>query len=456
MSAPLFSVITPVFRPPIGFFLDCVQSVVDQTCRDWELVLVDDGNDSAELLAAMANLETGHEAIRVVRSTRNVGIAAASQLGLAAATGQFVALLDHDDLLTPDALERVAEMLESAPDTDYLYTDEDKIGEDGEFYDPSFKPDWSPERFRSHMYTCHLSVVRRKLALESGGFRRGFEGSQDYDFILRVTERARRVVHLPEIHYHWRAHVGSTALHALQKPEAYAAAKRALTEHCQRVGIEADVLDGVTIGGYRVARRLTSRPLVSLVIPTKGSVAPVRGRDEVLVKHLIESIERRTTYDNFEYVVVHDARMAGNVASEVRESCGHAFVAVPYAYDDDSFNFSEAVNRGVARARGDIIVLLNDDMELITPDWLDEFVGLLTDADVGAVGGKYFFADESIQHAGVCVVGAPSHMFYRMPRGTNQILGLHLTVTREVSALTGACLAVSRANFLAVGGFTEQ
>jgi glycosyltransferase involved in cell wall biosynthesis len=362
--------------------------------------------------------------------------------------------LDHDDLLTPDALERVADTVGASSDIDYLYTDEDKVDGDGNHYDPFFKPDWSPERFRAQMYTAHLSVARRATALAVGGFRAGFDGAQDYDLVLRVTERARRVAHIPEVLYHWRAHDGSTALHPSQKAAAFGAAIRALTDHCERCGIDAEVQEGLEVGTYRVQRRVTSRPLVSLIVPTNGKVARVWGRHTMLVEHLINSVEALTTYDNFEYVVVHDAQMPESALTRVQQACGHPLAAVPYEYDRSSFNFSEAINRGAARSQGDVLVLLNDDMELITPDWLEQFVGLVAEPDVGAVGGKFYFEDGTIQHAGVTCAAQPYHLFYGVAPDA-KFLAYPLAVTREVTALTGACMAVARDDFLAVGGFTE-
>ncbi|HEX3678592.1 MAG TPA: glycosyltransferase, partial [Galbitalea sp.] len=312
-----------------------------------------------------------------------------------------------------------------------------------------------PERFRSHMYTCHFSVVRRTLAFEAGGFREGFDGAQDYDFVLRVTELARRVVHVPEILYHWRAHHGSTALDAIQKPTAFAAARRALEEHCKRSRIDAEVSDSIGLNTFRMRRRLRSKPLISLIVPTNGQAAKVRGQHPILIAHLIRSIEALTTYDNFEYVIVHDAKMPASTLATIKDACGdRPFVMAPYTYDSTGFNFSQAVNRGAVQSSGELLLLLNDDMELITPDWLEELASIVVDPDVGAVGGKFYFEDDTIQHAGVACAGGPIHLGYRLPRGA-QPFGFHLTVTREVTALTGACLIVSRQDFFDVGGFTE-
>ena len=246
-DAPLFSIITPVYRTPLGYLEACIASVEAQTFRDWELLLIDNGNDG-DLASWLNQRAASDPRVRVIRSDQNLGISEGSELGVTAASGEFIALLDHDDMLSPVALSRMAEAIGSTPAADYLYSDEDKLFAESVYADPFFKPGWSPERFRHQMYTCHLSVLRTSLVREVGGFRPGFDGSQDYDLVLRVTERARAITHVPEIIYHWRAHSESTALGSDLKPFARTAAKRALEEHCERTGIDADVDDGPAPG----------------------------------------------------------------------------------------------------------------------------------------------------------------------------------------------------------------
>jgi GT2 family glycosyltransferase len=455
LDALLFSIITPVYRTPLGYLEACIASVEAQTFQDWELLLIDNGNEG-DLASWLNQRAASDPRLRVIRSDQNLGISGGSQLGVTAASGEFIALLDHDDMLSPVALSRMAEAIGSTPAADYLYSDEDKIvGKRLCVYSlPSFKPDWSPERFRHQMYTCHLSVLRASLVRQVGGFRPGFDGSQDHDLVLRVTERARAVVHVPEILYHWRAHSDSTALASDQKPLAHEAGRRAVQDHCDRVGIEADVEHGLHPGVYRVRRRISGEPLVSFLLPT-GKSASIRGRPVApLVLSFIDSVETTTTYRNFEYVISYDSDMDTAVLAEVERRCTRPVKLVEYPALAEGFNFAAKVNVAATRADGECLIVLNDDLEIITPNWVEELIGHALDKTVGAVGGMYYFEDDTIQHAGVACADGPYHLFYGLPRGTS-VFGSHLQVVRECAVLTGACLAVRRDAFFAVGGFTE-
>jgi GT2 family glycosyltransferase len=453
LDALLFSIITPVYRTPLDYLEACIASVEAQTSQDWELLLIDNGNE--EDLASWLDQRTAFDSrLRVIRSEQNLGISGGSQLGVTAANGEFIALLDHDDVLSPVALKRMAEAIGLTPAADYLYSDEDKLFADSVYADPFFKPDWSPERFRHQMYTCHLSVLRTSLVREVGGFRSGFDGSQDYDLVLRVTERAGAITHVPEILYHWRAHAESTALGSDLKPFARTAAKRALEEHCERTGIDADVDDGPAPGVFRVRRRISGDPLVSFLLPT-GKSASIRGRPVApLVLNFIDSVEATTTYRNFEYVISYDSDMDPAVLAEVERRCTRPVKLAEYETPVEGFSFAAKVNMAAVRADGECLIVLNDDLEMITPNWVQELIGHALDSTVGAVGGMYYFEDDTIQHAGVACAAGPYHLSYGLPRGTG-VFGNHLQVARECAVLTGACLAVRRDAFFAVGGFTE-
>ena len=449
---PHVTVLTPVFRTPLTFLDECISSVERQTFQDWELLLVDDGNDR-QLATWLDKRCSGDARIRVAHLSENLGIAGASQAGVQSARGEWLALLDHDDTLSPIALERVFALIDDNPLVDYVYTDEDKINAVGDYQEPFFKPDWSPERFRHVMYTGHLSVLRTSLVREIGGFRAEFEGSQDWDLVLRVAEQARSIGHVPEILYHWRAHAGSTATGVDQKPASVEAGRRAVEEHCARSGIDAEVAIS-PVGPLRLHRRLTGNPLVSLVIPTFGKVAEIRGVEEMLVLHAIEKLEERTTYNNIELIIVGDSRMEHDAVERLLTDRRFPVVFVDYAQPPDGFNFSDKVNVGATRASGDVLVLFNDDIEVVTPNWVEEFLGYVQETDVGAVGGMYYFEDDTIQHAGVISVLGARHLFYKWARG-RKIFGHHLTAPRESTILTAACLMVTRRNFVKVGGFTH-
>ena len=306
-STPRISIVTPVYDPPIDVLRACIESVLAQDFEDWELILVDDLSPHEAVPTVIAEYARDDDRVRLIERDTNGHIVAASNDGVDAARGEFIALLDHDDLLAPAALSRVVEEIDRHDDVDYVYTDEDKVGEDGRSYGTFHKPDWSPERLRGQMYTSHLSVLRTELVREVGAFREGFDGSQDHDLVLRVTERARRVVHVPEVLYHWRAVEGSTAADIEAKPYADDAGVRAVQEHLDRLGIAARALSGAEPGRYEVRRALDPGVRVSLVVPTMGQSAVILGESRVLVVEAIRSALARTDHADVEVVVVHDA-----------------------------------------------------------------------------------------------------------------------------------------------------
>ena len=433
-----------------------LKSVRRQGFGDWELCLVDDCSEQPhvrEILDAAAGVD---DRFRVSRREENGGIVAASNDALAMARGEFVVLLDHDDKLHPDALELVAETLRADPEVDYLYTDEDKIDERGSHSGPFFKPDWSPERFRTQMYTCHLSVLRRSLVDEVGGFHAEFEGSQDWDLILRVSERAGKVAHVPRVLYHWRmletsAAGGSEAA----KPWAFEAGTRALQAHCRRIGLPARVeRDLEHPGVYNLIPELERRPPVSIVIPTAGNSREVRFEPVVLVTHCVRSIVETSTYDEYEIVVVADASTPGETIDELGRIAGGRLRVVPY---DRPFSFAEKINVGAAAADGKHLLMLNDDIEVIAPDWIERMVMYSDFPGIGAVGGRLILEDGRLQHVGVLfenggLPGHPYHGFSRKFAGySNSVL-----VAQNLSAVTGACLMTPREAFEAVGGLSTD
>ncbi|MGH9121673.1 MAG: glycosyltransferase family 2 protein, partial [Acidimicrobiales bacterium] len=292
--------VVPVYDPPPEALAEAVRSVRAQTFERWELILVDDGSKDPSVRAALARAAASDPRVHLVRRQENGGVVAASNHALAEANGAFVALLDHDDLLEPEALQRCASAILSsgAEEVDYLYTDETRIYPDGSI--ALQKPDWSPERLRAQMYTGHLSVLRRELVERVGGFRPGFDGSQDYDLVLRVTERARKVVHVPEVLYQWR--LLTTSVGQVGAPEVFAAARRALGDHLARTGRGGSVQQVDSTGAYRVRREVVGEPLVSIVIPTRGSSGEVWGERRVFVVDAVRSVLERSTYRRFELV----------------------------------------------------------------------------------------------------------------------------------------------------------
>jgi GT2 family glycosyltransferase len=445
---PLISVITPVHNPPAEVLDACLASVRGQA-GDWEHVLVDDASTDPHV-AEHLDTATIDPRVRVLQRDENGGIAVASDDGLHAATGQFVAFLDHDDVLAGGILTAVADVLVADPSIDYLYTDEDHLTESGGCLLPVFKPDWSPERFRSHMYVNHLSVLRRALALEVGGFRPEFEGSQDYDLVLRVTERARRIHHLPLIGYHWRIGAGSAAANPEAKPYAFEAGVRAVQDHCRRTGLDATVEMLPWAGYHRVRRRVHGTPSVSAIVPTAGASGSVWGQGRTFVVDAVRSIVERSTRPVDEWIVVADAGTPKSCRAELGRVLGSRLRIVEFARP---FNFAEKINLGAAHASGEHLLLLNDDVELVTPDFLDTLLGLAQAPDVGVVGCRLLYADGTLQHAGHVYSGEPMHAF--LGRGADEP-GPHglLLVQREVSGVTAACALAKASVFDEVGGFS--
>ncbi len=464
-----FSILTPVYDPPPRVLAEMVASVRAQTFDNWELILVDDG--SADFIAHQLDGFAAEDSrITVVHRAENGGIVAASNDALDTATGEFVVLVDHDDVLDARALELVDRAVTEHPDLDYCYSDEDLLVErtvpDGaptpsgwsvneptpphQFVHPFYKPDWSPDRLRSQNYCSHLSVLRTSLVREVGGFRSGLDGSQDHDLVLRVSERARRIVHVPAVLYHWRVSATSVAGDRQAKPDAYEAGRRAVQEHCDRLGLQATVSLGSAPGLYRVDREVTGDPLTSVVIPTRGWRGRVWGVERTYVVDAVASVVARTSR-RIEFVLVVDHDTPPEAVAAATRAAGD--VPVEVVEYDRPFNFSDKVNLGAVHAAGDLLLVLNDDVEVITDEFLDAMLPLALDADVGAVGAKMYFADGRLQHAGHVYNHNPRHAMFGW-RGDERGVGELLHVVRECSGVTAACLLTRAEVFAEVGGFS--
>jgi len=429
-----------------------LESVRTQSFGDWELCLVDDASGSRDVGRVLERAAAEEPRIRLVVRAENGGIVAASNDALELAEGEFVALLDHDDKLHPDTLRLVDVEIRRNPTVDYLYTDEDKIDEKGRHLGAFLKPDWSPERIRTQMYTCHLSVFRRSLLDEVGGFDAEYEGAQDWDLVLRATERARTVVHLPRVLYNWRGIASSAAAGEQVKPWAFEAGARAVQAHCDRIGLPARVhRDPADEGVYHLDPELDSEPLVSIVIPTGGQTREVRYEPVVLVSHCLRSIVENSSYQNFELVVVADTDPPAAVIEELRATAGERLRLVEF---DRRFNFSAKINAGAVRSRGEHLLLLNDDIEVTTPNWLERMVMYSQLPEIGAVGGRLLLEDGRLQHGGVGFEGGlPGHPYYGW-YGDAPGYANALKVARNVLAVTGACLMTRRELFDRLGGLS--
>ncbi len=439
---PLISIVTPVYNPNLNELRACIESVRRQVYPNWELCLCDDASPIEQVRTLLREYNALDGRIKVRYLSQNRGIALASQEAMALARGEFVGLLDHDDELAPHALFEMVRRLQEQRDADILYSDEDKLSPDGERCEPFFKPDWSPDLLRACMYTCHFSIYRKSLVDRAGGFRAGFDGSQDYDLMLRATELTDRIQHVPKILYHWRKSAASAAGSSFAKPYAFAAAKRALAEHLARRGTSAQVLDGKFAGLYRLKYDF-SPERVSIIIPT-------RDQHRVLRKCL-ESIESKTVYPDYEILVV-DNNSADPQAQKFLAGLQHKVIPFP-----GPFNFSRVNNCAACQATGRYLLFLNNDTEVITPEWIAAMMEFAQQPEIGVVGAKLLYPNNTIQHAGVTLGlgGVAGHALVGFPAESPHYFGF-AGVIRNCAAVTAACMLVRRDVFEQVGGFDEE
>jgi GT2 family glycosyltransferase len=453
VSEPRFSIVTPVYETPAAVLRAMLASVRTQTFQDWELCLVDDGSLQPHVRGILDKARSNDPRIRVSHRDSNGGIVQASNDALEMARGEFIALLDHDDELSPDALAQVDQAIRATPEADYVYSDEDKIGADGLHYDTFYKPDWSPERLRTQMYTCHLSVLRRSLVEQVGGFDADFEGSQDWDLVLKVTERSRAVAHVPKVLYHWRALDTSAARRGVEaKPLAFEAGTRAVQAHCDRIGLPAKVeQDPADSGVYHLQPALDKSPPVSIVIPTGGRAGEVGYKPVILVVNCVRSILSTSTYDAYEIVCVVDDSTPPAVLDELKDIAGDRLRLVHY---DRPFSFSAKINLGAIRSEGEHLLMLNDDVEVVTPDWIERMVMYSGLPDIGAVGGRLRWRDGRLQHVGVMFhQGRPNHIYWGFPGDFSGYFN-NVLVAENYLAVTGACLMTAREVFEELGGLS--
>lgn len=452
-TPPLISVILPAYNTPRKMLDDAIWSVRRQSYPRWELCAVDDGSREPHVREVLERHAAQDSRVRVAFRRENGNISATLNLALAMCRGDFLAVLDHDDLLHPMALYGIAKTIAKHPEVDYIYTDEDKVSADGsEFFGPFYKPDWSPEYLHTLMYTCHLGAYRMSIAKAIGGYRPEFDSAQDLDFTLRFLLRGRNVRHVPRVLYHWRVWERSTAHSIEAKPHAEMRARRALEEFLVASGEHFTIGPGPWPGHHTVKFLPRGEPLVSIVIPTANGKMEIDGRTEWHIDEVTASIAEKTLYSRYEIIVVHNG--------DLRESQVNALAARPNVtlvhYDAPRFSLAEKINLGCAQAKGDFLVIMNDDIRVISDDWLGLMLGMAQREGVGAVGPKLLFPDGRIQHAGVVILGGcPGHAYYEWP-GDSEGYALGAMVTRNCLAVTGACLMVAKSLFDEVGGFSLQ
>ena len=441
---PLISVLMPTYNTPELWLRKAVESVLSQLYPYLELCIADDASTDERTKRTLETYRTRDGRVKVVFRPENGHISAASNSALELATGEYIALLDHDDVLAEDALYHVAAAI-ARHDPDVIYTDNDKIDERERRYEPYFKPDWDPDLFCGQNFMSHLCVLRRSHVTEVGGFRLGFEGSQDYDLALRIVERTtpERIHHIAHVLYHWRAVPGSTAASWTEKPYAPSAARRAIEEHFQRTNRAAELTP--TAQFWLVHQRIPEpAPNVTLIIPTRDNVD--------VLKQCVESITDRTTYPRYELLIVDNESRDTTYLTELERKGTARVIRFP-----GPFNFAAINNFAVSQVSGDLVGLLNDDLEVITPTWLAEMVGHACRPDVGAVGAMLYYPNETIQHAGVVLwgPGIAVHPYRHRRRGFAGQKG-RAWLCQGLSAVTAACIVMRRSVYDQVGGMDED
>ena len=446
-TQPMFSIVVPVYNTQPDWLEALIDSVRAQFYTRWELVLVDDASTRTETQSTLAKAETNPK-VRVLRRDTGGGISAATNAGIAAAAGDYIAFADHDDLLEPDALLQVARAIQQTG-ADIVYSDEDKIDEAGEEkYDPHYKTAWSPDLLLSQNYISHLSVMRRDLIGRAGGLNSEFDGSQDHDLLLRCVEHANEIVHVPIALYHWRAVEGSTAREYGEKSYPWEAGRNAVEKALARREIAATVELGERPGSYRVNRKVIGNPKVSILIPFRDQPR--------LLEQAVRSILATTDYRNYEIIGL-DNQSQEPATHRLMESLAGVDDRVRFEHYDHPFNFSAINNFGASLAEGEHLLLLNNDTEVIAPEWLGAMLAHSQREEVGAVGAKLLYPDNRIQHAGAIlgIGGVAGHSHKFMNNSANGYFSRpHLT--QNVSAVTGACLMVKRRLYEQLGGLEER
>lgn len=447
-NGPCFSIAVPLYQTKEKYLREMIESVQAQTYTNWELCLADGSGREHSLQPVVGEYIAKDKRIKYCLLDSNEGIAGNTNEALKMADGDFVVLTDHDDLLSPEALYQCAKAVQKEPQTDVIYSDEDKVDMSGKkFFEPHFKSDYNIDLLCTMNYICHLFVVRKDVMERAGLFESCYDGAQDHDFILRCTEKAEHIVHIPKVLYHWRCHAQSTSENPESKLYAFENGCKAVKAHYDRIGIPAEVEQGPFYGMYRTHYLWKEQPLVSILIPNKDHAADL--------KKCMDSIEEKSTYRNFEFIIVENNSTEEETFSYYKEIEKRDNVRVLYYKED--FNYSRINNFGAKEANGEYILLLNNDTEMIEPDSMKEMLDICMRPDVGIVGAKLLFEDNTIQHAGVIIGfgGVAGHAFIGQDRDDNGYFSRIISV-QDLSAVTAACLMVRRSVFDEVEGLNEE
>lgn len=447
-NGPCFSIAVPLYQTKEKYLREMIESVQAQTYTNWELCLADGSGREHSLQPVVGEYIAKDKRIKYCLLDSNEGIAGNTNEALKMADGDFVVLTDHDDLLSPEALYQCAKAVQKEPQTDVIYSDEDKVDMSGKkFFEPHFKSDYNIDLLCTMNYICHLFVVRKDVMERAGLFESCYDGAQDHDFILRCTEKAEHIVHIPKVLYHWRCHAQSTSENPESKLYAFENGCKAVKAHYDRIGIPAEVEQGPFYGMYRTHYLWKEQPLVSILIPNKDHVTDL--------KKCMDSIEEKSTYRNFEFIIVENNSTEEETFAYYKEIEKRDNVRVLYYKED--FNYSRINNFGAKEANGEYVLLLNNDTEMIEPDSIKEMLDVCMRPDVGIVGAKLIFEDNTIQHAGVIIGfgGVAGHAFIGQDRDDNGYFSRIISV-QDLSAVTAACLMVRRSVFDEVEGLNEE
>ena len=447
--APKFSVVVPLYHTPAKFLKALVRSMMYQSYANWELCLVNASPEDVHLTSLLENWAMRDKRIRVIRLEKNLGIAQNTNSGIEASTGEFIAFLDHDDFLEPDALFCYVDALNKDKTIDVFYSDEDKTDEyAAHYFYPHFKSDFNIDLLHANNYMCHFLAVRKSLVDTVGGLNEKFDGAQDYDFVLRLTENTKKIYHCPRILYHWRCSNQSTAASQGNKMYAIHAGKAALNAHYKRIGWNARAQEGAVDGWYQTKFTLKEEPLVSILIPNKDHT------DDLDV--CLNSFFERADYQNYEFIIIENNSVLPETFAYY-EKIEKEHDNVKVVYWEAGFNYSAINNFGFKFAKGDYIMLLNNDVELITPDIFQSMLGFCMRPEVGIVGAKLLYNDHTVQHAGVLVGagGLADHVFKGIHEDDPGYMGRAIS-SQDVSAVTAACLLVKRSVYEEVGGLEEE
>ena len=445
-SGPSFSIVVPLYKTPVSVFREMIESVIDQTYAKWELILVNASPDSHDLSAEIQRYCQHDDRITLITLESNQGISENTNAGIAVASGDFISFFDHDDLLEPNALFEYAKAIQDDPRIDVLYCDEDKIMPDGTLSQAFFKPDFSIDMLRDKNYICHMLTMRKTLLEQLEPNTSEFDGAQDHNLTLEAAEKTQHIHHIPKILYHFRVTPQSTASNVTAKPYALQSGLRAVSNHLKRMGTSATVTAD-NGSSYKIVYDIPKeKPLVSIVIPTKDN-API-------LERCISSIIEKSTYHNLEIILVDNGSTEQATAELYERLLQKHHGLIRIISWPDAFNFSAMVNFGAASSKGDYLLLLNNDTEVITPNWIELMLGNCSRSDVGAVGAKLLFPDNTIQHVGINITGEPGHLFAHLPNDAGSYFELH-NCQRNLSAVTAACMMTKRDAFELVGGFDE-